>query len=303
MRKRSLRRALGLALGWHVCFAGRLLGQGVEVFVSPAAQTVDVGAAVSVKIRLNTNGLDVCLGGVFLQFDTVRLQFVSGVNNTATWNSGIFNVEPAQNQPGIISLNVGAASAVNGNDLLLSTLNFTALNPGSAAVTLLFNAGTEETQFFASNCSTALTTSGSAGVVSIQAPTSTPTGTPTRTPMSSPTQTVSATPTQTPTQTPTKTPSVMPTNTPSSTPTPQCGLCGDVNNDGQTDIVDALFIAKVTVDLRPSLTCPTGANVNADGQVDIVDALFIAQYTVNLRTQLTCAARGAPEPGSGGAGP
>jgi len=169
MMTRSLRLAWGLAIGWQLCCAGRLLAQGVDVFVSPAAQTVDVGAAVSVQIRLNTNGLGVCQGGVFLQFDTGRLQFVSGANNTATWNSGLFNVEPVQNQPGIISLNVGGASAVTGNNLLVSTLNFSALNPGSAALTLLFNAGAEETQFYSSSCIAALTTSRTGGVVDIQA--------------------------------------------------------------------------------------------------------------------------------------
>jgi len=68
-----------------------------------------------------------------------------------------------------------------------------------------------------------------------------------------------------------------------------CGLCGDVNNSGAVDIVDALFIAQRTVGLRPSLPCSTHADVNGDGSPDVVDALFIAQYTANLRTALTCA--------------
>jgi hypothetical protein len=67
-----------------------------------------------------------------------------------------------------------------------------------------------------------------------------------------------------------------------------CGLCGDVNNDEQTDIVDALFIAQHTVNLRPSLACPASADVNDDGQVDIVDALSISQYIVGLRESLSC---------------
>ena len=154
---------------WAGLFVGQSLGQGVDVFLSPAAQTVRRGDPVSVQIRVNTNAQNVCQGGVFLQFDKLGLQFVSGVNNTTTWSSGIFNVEPRQNQPGIISLNVGGGSAVNGNNLLVSTLNFAALKPGSAALTLLVNAGAE-TQFFASNCTATLTTSRTGGVVSIQAP-------------------------------------------------------------------------------------------------------------------------------------
>jgi hypothetical protein len=218
---RSFRLAWGLTIGWQICSAGQLLGQTVDVFVSPAAQTVNVGAAVSVQIRLNTNGLSVCQGGVFLQFDTLRLQFVSGANNTSTWNSLIFNVEPAQNQPGIISLSVGGASAVNGNDLLVSTLNFTALDTGSAALTLLFNAGAEETQFFASNCIDPLTTTRTDAVVSIEVPTSTPTSTATvaSTATRTPTATATVTATNTLTRTPTRTNTATATSTPTRTPT------------------------------------------------------------------------------------
>jgi len=69
-----------------------------------------------------------------------------------------------------------------------------------------------------------------------------------------------------------------------------CGLCGDVNGDGVTDIVDALFIAQLTVGLRTTLPCPQQADVNQMNGTDIVDALFIAQLTVGLRTSLSCAA-------------
>jgi hypothetical protein len=219
---RSFRLAWGFAIVWQLCLAGRLLGQSVDVFVSPATQTANVGDPVSVQIRLNTNDLSVCQGGVFLQFDTAHLSFTNGMNNTSTWNSTLFNVEPAQNQPGIISLNVGAASPVAGTGLLVSTLNFTAIDVGSAALTLLFNAGAEETQFFASNCSTPLTTTRTGGSVNIQAaptttPTSMPTNTPTNTATNTPTRT--ETPTSTPTSTFTRTPTHTPTRTATSTPT------------------------------------------------------------------------------------
>jgi hypothetical protein len=60
---------------------------------------------------------------------------------------------------------------------------------------------------------------------------------------------------------------------------------GDVNGDGQVNIVDALFIAQSTVGLRT--VNPVVADVNGDGTVNIVDALFIAQYTVGLRADPT----------------
>jgi len=59
---------------------------------------------------------------------------------------------------------------------------------------------------------------------------------------------------------------------------------GDVNGDGNVDIVDALFIVQYTVGMKTlSAAQLAAADVNGDGQVTIVDALFIAQYTVGLR--------------------
>ncbi len=58
---------------------------------------------------------------------------------------------------------------------------------------------------------------------------------------------------------------------------------GDVNGDNQVNIVDALFIAQYTVNLRTlSPDTLVFADVNGDGKVDIVDALFIAQATVGI---------------------
>jgi len=67
-----------------------------------------------------------------------------------------------------------------------------------------------------------------------------------------------------------------------------CDVCGDANGDGVTDIVDAMFIAQLTVGLRTFVPCPLEGDVNMSVGLDIVDALFIAQHTVNLRGDLTC---------------
>src|SRR5580765_3844305 len=104
---RALRLAWGLAIGCQLWCAGPVFGLPIDVFLNPTTQTANVGAGVSVQIKLNANGASICQGGVFLQFDTSRLSFVNGSNNTATWNFSFFNVQPAQSQPGIISLNVG----------------------------------------------------------------------------------------------------------------------------------------------------------------------------------------------------
>jgi hypothetical protein len=64
--------------------------------------------------------------------------------------------------------------------------------------------------------------------------------------------------------------------------------CGDVNNNGVVDIVDALLIAQYYVGLNPPGFDPSVADVNANGSVDIVDALLISQYYVGLISTLSC---------------
>lgn len=85
---------------------------------------------------------------------------------------------------------------------------------------------------------------------------------------------------------PTDPPDVTPTPTPvtdTATPTPAEGpTLGDVNEDGNIDIVDALVTAQYYVGLDPANFNPDAADVNCDGGVDIVDALLIAQYYVGL---------------------
>ena len=57
---------------------------------------------------------------------------------------------------------------------------------------------------------------------------------------------------------------------------------GDVNHDGNVDIVDALLVAQYTVDLDPQPFYPEQADVNEDGLINIIDALLIAQYYVEI---------------------
>ncbi len=63
--------------------------------------------------------------------------------------------------------------------------------------------------------------------------------------------------------------------------------CGDVNNSGGIDIVDALLIAQYYVGLTSNLDLSV-ADTNGDGTVNIVDALRIAQLYVGLVGELTC---------------
>jgi len=57
---------------------------------------------------------------------------------------------------------------------------------------------------------------------------------------------------------------------------------GDTSVDGDTNIVDAMFVAQYTVGLRPLYSYEFAcADTNDDGHVDIVDAMHIAQFTVD----------------------
>jgi len=57
---------------------------------------------------------------------------------------------------------------------------------------------------------------------------------------------------------------------------------GDVNNDGNMDIIDALLIAQFYVGLNPLNFNQSMADVNGNGSIDIIDALLVAQIYVGL---------------------
>ena len=63
-----------------------------------------------------------------------------------------------------------------------------------------------------------------------------------------------------------------------------CGILGDVNNDGQVDLADALLV--VVFNLDPSVTAPNNGNIGLgdvtdDGQVNLTDLLAIMTYITN----------------------
>jgi hypothetical protein len=77
-----------------------------------------------------------------------------------------------------------------------------------------------------------------------------------------------------------------PTTPPTTPPTsPPATSLGDVNNDGNINIVDALLVAQYYVGLNPSNFDTSRADTNCDGSINIVDALLIAQYYVGLVTR------------------
>jgi hypothetical protein len=98
----------------------------------------------------------------------------------------------------------------------------------------------------------------------------------TLTPTSTPTPTFTPVPTNTPTNTP-----VPPSPTPIiivATPTPgPAKACGDVNDDGEVNAIDAQLILQFKAALLDELENPESADVNNSGDITSVDAALILQ--------------------------
>ena len=80
------------------------------------------------------------------------------------------------------------------------------------------------------------------------------------------------------------------------------GILGDVNNDGQVDAFDVLYVALYSQD--PSITLPNNGDislgdVNRDGTVDLADGLLLALYKVNPSDPTLPPGIGQPVDGSG----
>ena len=83
-----------------------------------------------------------------------------------------------------------------------------------------------------------------------------------------------------PTATPTNTAPPQPTATPTRTPSPKA--CGDVNDNGSVNPVDATLILQKSAGLLGTLPNAPSADVNYDGMVNPVDATLILQHAAGL---------------------
>lgn len=72
------------------------------------------------------------------------------------------------------------------------------------------------------------------------------------------------------------------------TPAEPQGTLGDINGDGEVDIIDAGIIVQFANGINTNLSEKQlqAADVNGDGEVDIIDAGMIVQYANGIRTSL-----------------
>jgi hypothetical protein len=75
---------------------------------------------------------------------------------------------------------------------------------------------------------------------------------------------------------------------PADTPTPEPDNCGDVNDDGAVDSVDASLILQLKAGLIDSLPKAAAADVNGDGEITSVDAALLLQFSAGLIPSLSC---------------
>ena len=75
---------------------------------------------------------------------------------------------------------------------------------------------------------------------------------------------------------------------PTNTPTTPAKACGDVNDDGQVNSVDASLILQLKAGLISSLVNEESGDVNGDGNLTSVDAALILQLDAGLIPSLSC---------------
>ena len=65
--------------------------------------------------------------------------------------------------------------------------------------------------------------------------------------------------------------------------------CGDVNDDGNVNSVDAALILQLEAGLISSVHNAPSGDVNGDGHLNSVDAALILQFEARELTHLSCA--------------
>lgn len=254
--------------------------QAVEVRLSPAAQSVAAGNTVAVQVRVDTNGLPVGNGGLFLKYDRTRLAFESGTNDTTIWNNGLATGLPDEIRPGVLAWSVGATGPVTAQDVPVSTLTFRAKSSlGDARLEWMNTAGTSETSFADLEFTQFPTTLTDATVTVVEARPHTPTSTPTATQTATHTGTQTGTHTATHTATATSTPSRTPTASFTATPTPP-PCPGDCDRNGFVAVDELVRAAHVLLRVSPAEVC-SALDRDQDGVGSIDEAVRAYQAALD----------------------
>ena len=59
-------------------------------------------------------------------------------------------------------------------------------------------------------------------------------------------------------------------------------LIGDVNHDGEINVIDAGLIQEYLAEMDPAVFCFRGADVNGDGEITVIDAGLLREYLAEL---------------------
>jgi hypothetical protein len=72
------------------------------------------------------------------------------------------------------------------------------------------------------------------------------------------------------------------------TATPLAKACGDVNDDGSVDSIDAALVLQLVAGLIDQVDNPASADADGDGEITSIDAALILQFTAALLDTLGC---------------
>ena len=61
------------------------------------------------------------------------------------------------------------------------------------------------------------------------------------------------------------------------------GTPGDINDDTQVTLADAILALQITAGITPDATISAFADVNRDGKIGLVEAIYILQKVAGMR--------------------
>jgi hypothetical protein len=232
-----------------------------EVWIEAVPPNVTVGLDFIALVHVNTGDQLIAAYGLDITYDPAVISLITdiGSNGIEPGPDGFVSATSILPSEGLIRVSGFDANGKGpDDDLILLVINFIAIAEGTSAINITVD------QIVDQNTANIGVPEGIGASVTVTEGSGAPPPTPEPTPLS--------------------------------TPVASGGL-GDVNADGNIDIVDALMMAHYFVGLNPSGFGTAQSDVNGDGMLNIIDALILAQYYVGLVSQLP--SDPVPEPTEG----